>query len=66
MPTPFQVSGAIFAIYAFALAYKGIVDQKIPVHGAWEVKERAALAWGIFCLGLGGSTLTIIATRSGI
>jgi hypothetical protein len=53
MPTAYQASGAIFALYAFALAYKGIIDRRIPVNGAWHVKGLAALAWGIFCLGLG-------------
>jgi hypothetical protein len=53
MPTPCQVSGAIFALYAFAIAYKGIIDRMIPVHGSWEVRGGAALAWGVFCFGLG-------------
>jgi hypothetical protein len=53
MSASYQVSGAIFALYAFALSYKGIIDRKIPVHGSWEVKGNAALAWGVFCLGLG-------------
>jgi hypothetical protein len=62
MPTPYQVSGAIFALYAFALAYRGIIDRKIPVRGAWDVKGRAALAWGTFCFGVGVTVSTTVAT----
>jgi hypothetical protein len=57
MPTPFQVSGAIFALYAFAVAHKGIIDRSVPVHGAWELKGGPALTWGVFCLGLGMAVL---------
>ncbi len=55
-----QAPGAIFALYAFALAYKGIIDRRIPVHGSWEVKGTAALAWGVVCLGLGVTVSTVI------
>jgi hypothetical protein len=61
MPTAYQASGAIFALYAFALAYKGIIDRKIPVHGSWHVKGNTALGWGVFCLGLGFTVSAIIA-----
>jgi hypothetical protein len=63
MPTPYQITGAIFALYAFAIAYKGIIDRKIPVHGSWEVKGNTALAWGVFNLGLGACTWAIISAQ---
>jgi hypothetical protein len=60
MSASYQASGAIFALYALAIAYKGIIDRNIPVHGTWEVKGITALCWGVFCLGLGFTVSAII------